>query len=219
MLETGMVGERVVDALAAAGKVQPEQLASAEAAARRVERPVGAVLLERGAISADDVAHTLEETLGVPRVDLSSYAPDGAALAFVPAEVARARSVLPLFEIDSMLTVAIGKPTDVFELDALADELQMEVEAVLVDPAPLRSALEAHYGPASVGGTGSDGDSITGALGEIPESASDDGDDVFGEGFEGEPGGPGASDAPQRTLGVFGSCVGDIDLDVLAVAD
>ena len=46
--------------------------------------------------------------MGIPRVDIASYAPDDEALALLPAAIARERNLLPLFEIEGMLTVAIG---------------------------------------------------------------------------------------------------------------
>ena len=49
--------------------------------------------------------------MGIPRVDLASYTPDEEALALVPAAVARFRGVLPLFEIEGMLTVAMATPS------------------------------------------------------------------------------------------------------------
>ncbi len=150
MVETGMMGTRVIDALVKTGVVTSDQIQTAEGEAVAAGVPVGRLLIEQGVVSVGDVGTALEHELGVPRVDLSSYAPDEAALSLIPAETARARSVLPLFEIDNMLTVAIGEPADVFELDILAGELDMEIEAVLVEPASLRHVIESLFGPAEV---------------------------------------------------------------------
>ena len=84
--------------------------------------------------------------MGIPRVDLASYAPDDEALALVPAAVARFRGVLPLFEIEGMLTVAIGDPIDIFTLDELAVDLSLEVEPVLADGVDVHAAIRQYYG-------------------------------------------------------------------------
>jgi type II secretory ATPase GspE/PulE/Tfp pilus assembly ATPase PilB-like protein len=212
MVETGVLGERVIDALVASGAVTAERLAAAEEAACNVGRSPGRVLLDEGAVTSDVIASALEDTLGVPRVDLSSYAPDAAALALVSAETATARSVLPLFEIDSMLTVAIGDATDVFEIDALADELGMEVEIVLVEPASLRQALIAHYGPAAepLSEPAAPTSASPASTAEAPESASRHASESDGETAGQE------IPAPEAITAV---CAGEIDLDVLAVAD
>jgi len=219
MVETGMIGERVLDALVASGTLTLEQLETAEAASMGTEVSAGRLLIERGAIAASDVERVLEQTLGVPRVDLSSYAPDEAALALVPAEVARAHSVLPLFEIDSILTVALGDPAGVFELDALADELGMEVEVVLVEPASLTAALGAHYGAPDVGPAQVPVGSEEAVPAEpAPDAGEDLGDPGSGTTPEGQEQEVGAAAAPEQARDVS-ACSGGIDLDVLAVAD
>lgn len=206
MVETGMIGERVLDALVASGALTVERLEAVESASGRSGLPAGRLLLEQGAISVADIETVLEQTLGAPRVDLSSYAPDDSALALVSADVARKHAVLPLFEIDSMLTVALGQVAAVFELDALADELGMEVEVVLVEPASLAEALDAHYG----------GDDVAVRVPVRPDGASAPTEpETAAEWRESEA----TSVMPGEQVQVAGACSGDIDLDVLAVAD
>ncbi|HET6498880.1 MAG TPA: ATPase, T2SS/T4P/T4SS family [Coriobacteriia bacterium] len=193
------MSERVMSALVAAGKVTPAQVSAAETQAP-TGRVAARVLLETGVLRPEDVTATLERALGVPRVDLSSYSPDAAALALVPAELARTHSVLPLFEIDSILTVALGDAAGIFELDALSDEIRMDVEAVLVEPEALREALALYYGDERDGNErGGDDDAsppvIEPAETPLPEVAA-----------------PTLEDPPE-------TCVGEIDLDVLAVTD
>lgn len=137
--------DRVLDTLVEAGLLTTDQLGSVlEACADGT--PVGAVLLERGLVTAADVGTALEDALGVPRVDLSSYAPDDEALALVPAETARATRLLPLFEIDGTLTVAIGDAMDVFSLDEVGAGLGVELDPVLADAASLLAAVVQYYG-------------------------------------------------------------------------
>lgn len=137
---------RVLDALANAGLLTVEQIASITDAAAASGGTPGDILNQRGLVTPADVENAMEEELGIPRVDLSSYAPDDEALTFIPVSVARARNVLPLFEIEGMLTVAIGDPMDVFTLDSLAAQLGLEIEAVLSDAASVKGAILQYYG-------------------------------------------------------------------------
>ncbi len=139
------IADRVFEALVSSGVVTAEQVSLAVETAAAEGLTPDAVLLERGLVNADDIAGVLEESLGVPRVDLASYAPDAEALDLLPASIAREQHVLPLFEIEGMLTVAVGAPFDVFRLDPLAARLGREVEVVLADPAALATALEVYY--------------------------------------------------------------------------
>ncbi|MDP2182808.1 MAG: ATPase, T2SS/T4P/T4SS family [Actinomycetota bacterium] len=144
MAET--ITNRVLDALVGAGLVTVEQLSAIAEAATSGGKTPGDVLLERGMITAGDLTNVLEDELGMPAVDLSSYAPDEEALNLVPVAVAREHNILPLFEIEGMLTVAIGDSLDVFKLDDLGTQLGYEIEAVLADSASVRGAIVDYYG-------------------------------------------------------------------------
>jgi len=120
MIDPSGITSRVLDSLSAAGLLTPEQISSLERQAAEAGVSVGSALIERGLVSSADIESVLEHEMGVPHVDLSSYAPEDSALALVPSTIARNRRVLPLFEIEGMLTVAVGEPMDVFTLDDLA---------------------------------------------------------------------------------------------------
>jgi type II secretory ATPase GspE/PulE/Tfp pilus assembly ATPase PilB-like protein len=137
--------DKVLDTLVGAGLLTSEQVAGVREAASD-GTSVGKVLLERGLVTSADVGTALEDELGVPRVDLSSYAPDEEALALVPAAMAREKRMLPLFEIDGTLTVAVGDPMDVLSLDDVGSRLSLEFDPVLTDPADLLAAIAQYYG-------------------------------------------------------------------------
>lgn len=149
MGDSTSIDTRVLDALVNAGLVTVEQLSAVNEAAAAGDVSPGAVLAERGLVTSADLATVLEGEMGIPRVDLSSYAPDEQALRLLPADVARERMILPLFEIEGVLTVVIGEPLDIFEIDALAAELGFEIETVLGDPASVAEAVSRHYGDAT----------------------------------------------------------------------
>ena len=139
------ISDRVLESLVSAGLMTAEQVSSVTDAASSRGVHVGAVLAERDLVSAIDIVSVLEHEMGVPQVDLSSYAPEDDALALVPARLAHERRVLPLFEIEGMLTVAVGEPMDVFALDALASELGLELEPVLAESTSFHAMLEQYY--------------------------------------------------------------------------
>jgi general secretion pathway protein E len=146
MPDTATLSRRVLDALVSAGLVTAEQVRVSEESANGSASNPGELLVERELVTPVQIANVLEEELGVPRVDLESYAPDEGALKLVPARMAQERRVIPLFEIEGMLTVAIGDPVDVFELDELATDLGVEIEAVLADAPAVAEAISQYYG-------------------------------------------------------------------------
>ena len=209
---------RVAEELGAVGLLTNEQLAWAFAQAESTGESAGRIVFEREFVTEADIARVLEESLGVPRLDLESYTPDEEALALVPAELARFFGVVPMFEIDGVLTVAIGKASDVFGLDELADKIGLEIEAVLADSGAVGAALAQSYGAesapadgASPGGTTSDepsapflGTPTAGAGDDTPPSEDSAPDSAVAHG----------SAAPGRM-----QTLTPVDLDVLAVAD
>mgnify|MGYP001077295247 CR=1 FL=1 len=145
MADSNSITGRVLDALIGSGLLTAEQVAAVRDAATVGATTVGAILADRGWVLSSDLAIVLERELGIPSVDLTSYAPDDEALQLIPPSLARDRNILPLFEIEGMLTVAIGAAMDVFTLDELADHLGMEIEAVLGDAQSVADAVAVYY--------------------------------------------------------------------------
>lgn len=148
MTEAATIAGRVLDALVDAGFVTAEQVASARAESPD-EAATGRALIDRALVTSTQLGSVLEDKFGYPRVELESYAPDDEALALVPAAVAKAYGVLPLFEIEGTLTVAIGDPSDVFALDAVGSELGLGMDAVLAQPGEVIAAIDQHYASAA----------------------------------------------------------------------
>ncbi|MDA3937366.1 MAG: ATPase, T2SS/T4P/T4SS family [Actinomycetota bacterium] len=145
MADSNTITGRVLDALVGSGLLTADQVATVRDAATAAGTTVGAVIADRGWVLTSDLAIVLERELGIPTVDLTSYAPDDEALQLIPPSLARDRNILPLFEIEGMLTVAIGSAMDVFTLDELASHLGMEIEAVLGDAQSVRDAISVYY--------------------------------------------------------------------------
>lgn len=146
MPEATPISTRVIEALLAAGVVTSDQVAGVRASVVD-DADAGRTLLDRGLVSTGQLASILEDDMGFPRVDLASYAPDDEALTLVPGAIARGYRVLPLFEIEGNLTVAVGEPVDIFKLDDIGEQLGFGMDAVLADAAEVSDAI-AQYFPA-----------------------------------------------------------------------
>ena len=228
------ISRRVLDGLVEAGLMTAEQAAGVVDAARAADTHEGTILMERAYVSPFDVMSVLEHEMGIPQVDLASYAPEDDALALVPVSVARSYRALPLFEIEGMLTVAVGDPMDVFGLDAVADLIGLEVEAVLADPVSVDNALDQYY-PADGGDTITDSPAASVAGGAAADEEVVTASDFFDEPLDQIPAVPVAPledsapvEAPVAISETMEQMAAEqtvqtgpaaIDLDVLAVAD
>jgi type IV pilus assembly protein PilB len=167
MSEASNISGRVLEALVEAGLVTADQVASVREKAGN-DSDAGRALLEGGLITAEKLTGVLEDQMGFPRVDLASYAPDDEALAVVPASVARGYNVLPLFEIEGTLTVAIGQAADIFTLDSFGETLGLAMDAVLGDEKDVKASIDQFF-PASAAPAIADADDLEISAGDFFE--------------------------------------------------
>lgn len=221
MNDSPTIATRVFDALLAAGLLTVEQADSVRSSAFS-EADAGRQMLERGIVTSQQLAEALEDEMGLPRLDLESYAPDEDALALVPSALARSYGVLPLFEIEGTLTIAVGEPADIFLLDAMSEQIGLALDAVLAEPEAVRDAIEQYFVEPVAEVAESEAaqdDEVEPAAEEsaIDESVEEAFDDAFG-GVEEEH--VSIAQTVEEVVGGDAVVVGDaIDLDVLAVAD
>jgi type IV pilus assembly protein PilB len=111
---TGFVTDVLVD-LAYVGDEQARQaIEQARTAGRSPER----LLLEQGAINADQLSRAIAERYGLDHIDLSAYQVDMAAANLISVNTARRYRALPVGFVDRQtLLVAMADPTNVLAVD------------------------------------------------------------------------------------------------------
>lgn len=242
MVEPASIAGRALEALARSGVVTGDQVEVARQTALD-DGEAGRAVLERQLVTPAQLGSVLETELGFPRVDLESYAPDDDALTIMPADLAREYRVLPLFEIEGTLTVAIGDPGDVFVLDSIGQRIGYSMDAVLADESAVRAAVLQHFGSAAVIEPAFAADVMPSAIDDVDVSVADlfalsdaadmpvvtEAPQVFDLSDEvtsvpdmvapPAPVATAAPVAPVATVDSAASSNDQIDLDVLAVAD
>jgi type IV pilus assembly protein PilB len=108
----------VTDVIVDLGYVSDERARQAIEEARTAGRPPERLLLEQGAISADQFSRALAERYGLDHVDLTGYQVDMAAANLVSVNAARRYHAIPIGFIDKeTLLVAMSDPTNVLAID------------------------------------------------------------------------------------------------------
>ena len=111
---SGFVTDVVVDL----GYVSDQRARQAIEEARTAGRPPERLLVEQGAISADQLSRALAERYGLDHVDLTAYQVDMAAANLVSVNTARRYSAIPVGFVDKQtLIVAMADPTNVLAID------------------------------------------------------------------------------------------------------
>jgi type IV pilus assembly protein PilB len=108
----------VTDVIVDLGYVSDERARQAIDEARTAGRPPERLLLEQGAITADQFSRALAERYGLDHVDLTDYQVDMAAANLVSVNTARRYHAIPVGFINKeTLLVAMSDPTNVLAID------------------------------------------------------------------------------------------------------
>ena len=108
----------VTDVLVDLGYVPEDRARAAIEEARTAAQPPEELLLDQGAISADQLSRAVAERYGLDHVDLGIYQVDMAAANLIPVNTARRYRALPIGFVDKQtLLVAMSDPTNVLAVD------------------------------------------------------------------------------------------------------
>jgi type IV pilus assembly protein PilB len=143
---SGVFRSRILNGLVEEGLLLQEDLEAAIKSSRERMKPIQEALIEEGYISREKLIHFIEKHLELPRVDLSSYVPDPEALKLIPKSVVHKYMILPLFEIEGVLTAAVANPLTIFNLDEISEELNITIDPVIATEESIIDAIIIYYG-------------------------------------------------------------------------
>src|SRR5712692_4504583 len=118
----------------------------AEAQAAAPDKPVHALLIERGFAKEADVLTALAEEFGMELVDLTQVTIEPDTLKAMPMKLVHRRGLMPLSRNNGSLRVATGDPFDVNALDELQTLTGLHVDPVLASPREIARLIKTHFG-------------------------------------------------------------------------
>ncbi|HEU4656144.1 MAG TPA: ATPase, T2SS/T4P/T4SS family [Capillimicrobium sp.] len=111
----------LTDVIVDLGLVPRERVEEAVQAARGAGRPPEQLLLEQGALTADQLARAVAERFGLDHLDLSVFEVDMTAANAISLAAAKRYSMVPVRQLDERtLLVAMEDPSNVVAIDDLA---------------------------------------------------------------------------------------------------
>jgi len=99
------------------------------------KKRLGAMLVDQGLISQEQVYRALAVKFGIPYVRLDDFEIHSDVLLRIPVEVAFRYNIMPLLVLEKRLVVAMENPLDLASIEALTFAINLKLEAVI---APLR---------------------------------------------------------------------------------
>ncbi len=135
------LGEILVDQ----GFLTDAQIGQALDEQKRTGKQLGKVLVEKGFIEENKLLDVISAQIDVQRVILENINLDPAIVKLVPQEMARSYKVVPIFERDNILTVAMADPSNLRTLDHIKFKTGRDVEPMLATEKEILTALDRAY--------------------------------------------------------------------------
>jgi general secretion pathway protein E/type IV pilus assembly protein PilB len=137
--------EYIAEILQSVGLISQQQAEEALEWAQKEDKDIVDVLAANGSVSKMDILKTLANQFGMETISLTGVDIPQEVIDLVPGEVARRYKVVPVYQTDNTLTVALSDPLDVETLDSLRYVLKCNVEGVVAPKEELDVALNHYY--------------------------------------------------------------------------
>jgi type IV pilus assembly protein PilB len=168
----------ITDVIVELGFLPQEKVDAAVEQSRASSESPEEVLLNSGALSADQLARATAERFGLDHVDLTVYKPDLAAVNLLTAQAARRYNAIPIgFHSTGVLLVAMADPSNVLALDDLKLMTGYEIRPVVASAEDIAGLIakmnRLDDAVADAVEEGADEEDERAALADIRETATD----------------------------------------------
>ncbi len=166
--------DRIGTDLVETGLITKSQFDQALKEKESSDEHLGEVLVRLNFITDDLLNEFLADELNIPTINLTNYDIDIAAILLIDEDIARKYRMIPLFEIENVITVAMVDPLDVFAIEHIKGITHKVVEPVLATEDELIKAIDSYWG-------------VKSNISEFMDGLDrDDGPDEFGPGDQDE---------------------------------
>lgn len=125
--------------------VEYETVEKAQEIATAQNINIGQALINSGSLSEEALLKFLEAKLHIPYVNLEDYTLDKNCLKYINFSDAQKYKIIPLFKIESILTVAMADPLDLFAIDKIVETAGCAIEPVISSEPSIVKKIEEYY--------------------------------------------------------------------------
>lgn len=134
----GSMGSRLVNA----GIINEDQLAEALEIQKTSKELIGTILTQLGYCTEDDIAKMLAKKTGYKYVSINEIGVNVSAANLITPEMALRNNILPLYQEDKTLFVAMKNPKDIITIDNLHLMTGLEICPLVAPDMELTAAIE-----------------------------------------------------------------------------
>jgi len=135
------IGEVLIDQ----GLITEDQLRTGLEEQKKTKLQLGKCLVALGYISENKLVDVLSAQLDIQHVVLENFNFNRTLINLIPEDMAKRYRVIPLFEKDGTLTVAMADPTNLRTLDHLKFKTGKEIEPVIAAERSILTMIEKNY--------------------------------------------------------------------------
>ena len=136
------------EALIDSGLLNQEQLKEIINEGRKSGESIIRVILRKKVLDDKTVLKFLEEKMDIPHINLATYLIDQKIIESVPPATAKKFGVIPLFNVENSLSIAMVDPFDIKAIDEVRKKSGFDVQVMAATPSEIDTAISQYYGVA-----------------------------------------------------------------------
>jgi len=140
-----MLRKKIGDILIDKGLISGDDLARALENQKKSGRKLGEILVEEALISEEQLIETIAERLKVPKISIASLVIDPRVISTVPVEIARRYTLVPVFRIGEVLTIAMADPLNIIAIDEIKYITKCVIKRVIALEREIKAAIDEYY--------------------------------------------------------------------------
>lgn len=150
MMPTPKKPVRLGDLLIEKGLINNDQLRIALTEQKRLDIPLGKILVKLGFLTESIIRDALGESIGQDSIDLNSVIPDHDAIKMIPKNIALRYKIIPITynSAEKTLTIAMADTFDLVAIDQTTAFLgnNISIQTLLAGDAEIANAIDHFYG-------------------------------------------------------------------------
>jgi type IV pilus assembly protein PilB len=134
------------------GVVTAEQIDIALEVQKEIGRSklLGEIMVEQGMCTENQISSALAETYDVPYALVTPKLCDPAVVEIIPRDFLEEHTILPLFKVHDVLTVAVNEPSNIFLVDEIERLSDCKVQVVCATVKDIKATLQTYMPAANV---------------------------------------------------------------------
>jgi type IV pilus assembly protein PilB len=126
-------------------RITEQQLIEALKVQKNEGGKLGEVIVKMNFITEKGILEALSDQFGIPQINLDQTEIDQDVIPLIPLNTIRRFHIMPIRNVNNMLTIAISDPTKAFDLKEIKLLTGLDIEPLLASENAIAKAIETHY--------------------------------------------------------------------------